>query len=58
MPLGESDAELFSLIAFSSTAVEALLQRSKGDSIAVSGSAQRNDYTDKNGVERKGRSWV
>jgi len=54
VPLGESDAELFSVIAFNSAAVEALLQRNKGDSIAVSGSAQRNDYTDKNGVERKG----
>jgi single-stranded DNA-binding protein len=54
VPLGESDAELFSVITFSSTAVEALLQRSKGDSIALTGSAQRNDYTDKSGVERKG----
>ena len=64
VPLGESDAELFSVIAFSSTAVEALLQRSKGDSITLSGPAQRNGYTDKNGVEgaqdgrrgQKGRS--
>jgi single-strand DNA-binding protein len=54
VPLGESDAELFSVIAFSSTTVEALLQRSKGDSIALTGSAQRNDYTDKSRVERKG----
>jgi single-strand DNA-binding protein len=54
VPLSDSDAELFSIIAFNSTAVDALLQRSKGDSIAVSGSAQRNDYTDKNGTERKG----
>ena len=54
VPISDSDAELFSVIAFSSTAVEALLQRSKGDSIAVSGSTQRNDYTDKSGVERKG----
>jgi single-stranded DNA-binding protein len=54
VPLGESDAELFSVIAFSSTAVETLLQRSNGDSIALTGSAQRNDFTDKNGVERKG----
>ncbi len=54
VPISDSDAELFSLIAFNASAVEALLQRTKGDSIAVTGAAQRNDFTDKNGVERKG----
>jgi len=53
VPLSDSDAEQFSAIAFSSTAVEALLQRSKGDSIALSGSAQRKDFIDKSGAERK-----
>jgi single-stranded DNA-binding protein len=54
VPITDGDVEFFSIIGFSESSVEALMARSAGDSLAITGQAQRNTYTDKNGTERRG----
>lgn len=54
---GEETLVVF-VVAFSSTAAEALLAHQRGDQIAVTGRSKLRSWTDKDGVEKHGLSVV
>ncbi len=58
MAVDGEDSTLVSLVAFSDTAVQALLELRKGDQAAVAGSAKPTSWTGRDGKECHGLSII
>ena len=51
-PMANGEASFVNVIAFSDTAITALLALSEGDSVAIAGELKVSVFTDKNGAAR------